>query len=270
MITPPKFPKTRAQGRTHNRRLGKVIHIDPTTGERKLVPRGRARADVVFRRLEQAVPRAELAHIMECCSDERAQRLFKMLVEPKYLKRTLPWMAMECGLAYHDVLVLIRNHHLGEGLVRMSAHAPQVMEDIAVDARSREVTCGNCKGNLEMINGELVASVQVTEVVEDEKTKRPKLLQKLDDEGRPMWERCLVCDGLGTLRKVGDAESRKIMFETLKLTGQRGPLIAQQFNSGGASSMEDAVGAAHAALDIPALPAPAPSPTKGGPDETPH
>jgi hypothetical protein len=259
MITPPKFPKTRAQGKKHNRRLLKVVHIDPDTGERKMVPRGRARSDVIFRRLEQTVPRTELAHIMECCPDERAQRLFKMLVEPKYMKRTLPWMAQECGLAYQDVLVLIRNHHLGEGMIRMSAHAPQVMEDVAIDARSREVTCTNCRG---YFIGE-IASVPVMEAVVDEKTGRTTMTQSVDPvDGHLLFERCLVCDGVGTLRKVGDADSRKLLFETLKLTGQRGPLIAQQFNSGGATSMEDSVGAAHDALDLPALPVP----SKGAPD----
>lgn len=195
------------------------------------------------------MPRAEMAYIMECAGDERAQRLMKTMLDPRYRKRTLPWMARECGLSYMDVVLLIKNHHIGDGTVRMSRYVPQAMEDIAVDSLSKEVTCGNCKG----VKVNDVAVVPVTEIVEDEKSQRAVVMQKLDDAGAPMWEKCLVCDGTGTLRKVGDTDARRIMFETLGLTGRKGPLVVQQFNSG---SMEDTVGAAHDVLDVPALKAP--------------
>lgn len=235
---------------TKRRKLSKVVHIDPATGERKLVNRKQhPKDDMIFRRLEHSMPRDEMAYIMECASDERAQRLMKVMVDPRYRKRTLPWMARECGLNYMDIVLLIKNHHIGDGTVRMSRHVPQAMEDVAVDSLSKQVTCGNCKGHLE----DGVASVPVTEIVEDEKSKRSVVMHKLDPDGAPMWERCLVCDGVGTLRKVGDAKSRELLFETMGLTGRKGPLVVQQFNQGGGASMEDTVASARDVLDVPAL-----------------
>jgi hypothetical protein len=227
--------------------MPKVNHKDPVTGATiRVNMKQRPNDDVIFRRLEHSMPRDEMAYIMECANDERAQRLMKTMLDPRFRKRTLPWMARECGLSYMDVVLLIKNHHIGDGTVRMARHVPQAMEDVAIDSLSKEVTCGNCRGYL--INS--VASVPVTEVVTDEQTGRQTIQQKLGPDGASLWEKCLVCDGVGTLRKVGDADSRKILFETMGLTGRKGPLVVQQFNTG---SMEDTVGAAHDVLDVPAL-----------------
>jgi len=113
----PGKPKLRDG--TLRRKLRKVTHIDPDTGEREIVNmKQRPNDDIVFRRLEHSMPRDEMAYIMECAGDERAQRLMKALVDPRYRKRTLPWMARECGLSYMDIVMLIRNHRIGDGTVR--------------------------------------------------------------------------------------------------------------------------------------------------------
>jgi len=65
-----------------------------------------------------------------------------------------------------------------------------------------------------------------------------------------MWKKCLVCDGVGTIRQVGDADSRKLLFETMKLTGNRGPLVAIQNNNGGAPTMEDSMASVRDVLDV--------------------
>lgn len=249
MITPPKYTRK-------FKKRPKVSRRNDETGELEMVPmKQRPNDDQVFRRLEHSIPRTEWISIMECAGDDkRVKLLLQLLMEPKYRKRTLPWMAMQCGLSYAEVVILFKNHKVGEGTIRMSKHIPQAMEDIAVDSLSKEVTCGNCKGHFEEdADGAAVASVPVTEVVTDDKTGKSQILQKLDADGKPMWERCLVCDGVGTLRKVGDAKSRSLMFETLGLIKQPGPLVAVQNNFGGATSMEDSVGAAHAAIDVPLL-----------------
>ena len=177
----PGKPKLRDG--TPRRKLRKVTHIDPDTGEREIVNmKQRPNDDIVFRRLEHSMPRDEMAYIMECAGDERAQRLMKALVDPRYRKRTLPWMARECGLSYMDIVMLIRNHRIGDGTVRMSKYVPQAMEDVAVDSLSKEVTCGNCKGYLI----DSVASVPVTEVVADEKTGRQVIQQRVDAQGEAM------------------------------------------------------------------------------------
>src|SRR6267378_8307535 len=142
MITPPKYTRK-------YRKRPKIPKRNPETGEIEMVPmKQHPRDHLVFRRLEASVPRAEWIEITQCAAeDKRVKLLMQLLMEPKYKKRTLPWMAMQCGLSYAEVLMLFKNHQLGQGTMRMSRHIPQAMEDIAIDSLSKEVTCGNCKGH---------------------------------------------------------------------------------------------------------------------------
>src|SRR4029077_10795513 len=224
-------------------KIPKVRHRDPDTGESILVPRGRARTDVLFRRLGESMEEEEFTDILQSTADPRAKRLLELLVSPKHMKWSLPRLAMEAGLSYEDVVLMIRNRNLGTGIIRMSSHAPDVMEDVAIDARSREVACPKCRGDK-----------MVPKVIEetDEKTGKVTFAQAVDPtDGHLVFEKCLACDGAGIIRQIGDADSRKLMFETLKLTGRTAPLVVQQFNQAG--SMEDAVASAHDVLDVPIL-----------------
>lgn len=225
---------------------GRKVVKDPETGKMRIVARKQPpRRDKVFRRLEASVPRDEWIQALGTSGDERAIHLMERMLDPNLGRASLPRLAADVGLTYAQALQIITKHRLGQGLLRMSAHVPQVLEDVAVDSKSREVTCGSCRGY--KVGG--IAVVAITESVHDPDTKRNVVVQKLDDEGRPMWERCLTCDGTGTLRKVGDADARKLLFETMKLTGRNAPLVVQQFNAAGAS-MEDAVASVADAIDV--------------------
>lgn len=98
------------------------------------------------------------------------------------------------------------------GLLRMSTALPEVMADVAEDAKSRTVTCSRCDG-LKVV-------------------RLPVGSEQLD---RP----CPACSGKGEIRTPGDKHARDLVFESMKLTGQAGPLVAIQQNfTGGDESME--------------------------------
>ena len=65
------------------------------------------------------------------------------------------------------------------------AIAPAIMEDVALDARSRMETCKGCQG-----------------------------------EGTVNTRRCPQCEGEGLTRVPGDHQSRKLLFQTLGLIGK--------------------------------------------------
>jgi hypothetical protein len=198
-------------------------------GNRKLVKRlSPPRKDKIFRRLEKSLSREELQLAVAASPNEKAELLLLHMTDPALRTMSLPTMAKRCGLRYADVLKLIRDYRLDQGLLKMTEHVPRVMEDIAVDAQSQVVKCPSCSGMGE--------------------------LWKYDKEENPIEgsnKVCVTCDGTGKLRKIGDADARKLMFETLKLTGQRGPLVAQQFNMGSAGSVEDVVDVVEGALAAP-------------------
>lgn len=206
----------------------KVV-TDKVTGESKLATRtSPPRKDRIFRRLEASVPRAELTEALAAAgtSDEKAEMLMMMLMDPAFKRSSLPMLAKQCGLSYAAVLKIITNHRIDQGILKMSAHAPQVLEDIAIDAKSRLVPCPACKG---------VGTI----------------VKAKDKEGGPIdVETCWSCEGEGKLRKVGDADARKLLMETMGLTGKKGPLVVQQFNNGSAPTMDEAVSSVSEIIDV--------------------
>src|SRR5262249_54480225 len=54
-------------------------------------------------------------------------------------------------------------------------------------------------------------------------------------------KKCPECKGSGEVRMSGDKHARDLVFESMKLTGQKSPLVAMQQNfvSGGSDMMLD-------------------------------
>lgn len=88
-----------------------------------------------------------------------------------------------------------------DGFVRMVQHLPEVMEQIAEDAKSRHEECAACQGT-----GEITRKVNVGTEDETEET-----------------DRCVACKGTGQVYVLGDEMRLRLMFETLELVGKRGP-----------------------------------------------
>lgn len=225
---------------------GRKAVKDPSTGELKMVPRkSPPRKDIVFRRLEQSVPREEWLQALETSGDERAQHLMMRMMDPAFAKHSLPKLARDVGLTYPQVFKLITQHRLDQGLLRMSAHVPQVLEDVAVDAQSTMVPCPGCQGS-GVLHDRVMDTDDSGQPIIDPTTKKPLM--------KTVESKCWSCDGVGKLRKIGDADSRKLMFDTLQLTGRKGPLIAQQFVNAGGQTVEDTLDQASQVLDVKAEP----------------
>jgi hypothetical protein len=221
---------------------GKKTVKDKETGEWKVVPRqGPPRRDTYFRRLEDSIEKDELLEVLDASTDERAHHLMLRMLDPVIGKRTLPQLAKEVGLSYAQVLQLITRHNVEAGILAMARRAPKVLEDVAIDSESKEVKCGQCKGTGEIDESGSTGSKGTGEVTET------------DSPGEDRHSTCFVCDGTGTLRKVGDEASRKLMFETLKLTGRgTGPQV--QVNVGSNQTMEDTIASVRDVLDVKAEP----------------
>ena len=86
------------------------------------------------------------------------------------------------GLSSIDLLDAFRNFQLLRGIIEMSRVAPEIMADVAEDARSRMETCKGCQG-----------------------------------EGTVNTRRCPQCEGEGLTRVPGDYRARKLIFQALRL-----------------------------------------------------
>lgn len=190
------------------------------------------RNNTALARIEKSVPKAELERLLDQSDDPRAHHLVSLMFDISLKNVKLPELARRAGLQYSEVLRMITLGRLGDGALAMSEHAPQVMEDVAIDAKSRIVECPTCGG-----------SGEVSSVVKGEKE---------DEEEEPSVETsvCGTCDGSGKLRKIGDIDARKLMFETLGLTNKgKGAMVNVNVNGAGLATVEDDLDTAQKVID---------------------
>lgn len=148
-------------------------------------------------RLNKTLPRLELATALEMTGGTDEGHLAKLLrSQGESAGRNISTLAANIGLSYKRVVECYRDMKRLEGIVAVAQRLPKVMEDVAVDAESRDVTCAACEG---------LGTVAV----------------KRDDQGLPTETKmCIPCEGKGKVLKPGDAVARKQVLEMMELSGK--------------------------------------------------
>ncbi len=138
-----------------------------------------------MKRLADNISQDEMVGALYSSTDERAVRLLQMMGDPAFAHFSLGKLCQRVGLTSIDLLNAFRNYQLLRGIVEMSRVVPEIMADVAEDARSRMGICKGCEG---------------------ERTVNTR--------------RCPQCEGDGQVRVPGDYRARKSMFEALGLIGK--------------------------------------------------
>ena len=159
----------------------------PTKKPRKKAQTAKSppRKDPIMKRLGENITRDEMVGALYSSTDERAVRLLQMMGDPAFANFSLGKLCQRVGLTTIDLLNAFRNFQLLRGILEMSRAVPEVMANVAEDARSRMETCKGCQG-----------------------------------EGTVNTRRCPQCEGEGLTRVPGDHQSRKLLFQTLGLIGK--------------------------------------------------
>lgn len=147
------------------------------------------------------------------------------LHDPKNAKYSFALLMRKHDMTLHELQTLYTDGQRHIGLLNIASRLPQVMEDVGEDALSKYVLCARCDGR----------KILVDIIERDEKTGKPTKTEERE---------CPVCEGVGKVRESGDKHARDLMFESMKLTKQSGPLvgIVQNFGAGNAGldgKMED-------------------------------
>jgi hypothetical protein len=155
--------------------------------------------------LQKHLPTHELVNALASQSlDNRFHRLLLMVVNPRYADLSLPILCMRCGVKFMDLVSAVKELKLGESILRMLLHAPEVIEDVTQDAKSVPIPCPHCS-----VKGK--------------------------SEG------CKFCHKTGIKMVPGDSAARRLLFETFGLTGQA-PMNATQVNVNvGGESLEETI-----------------------------
>lgn len=144
-------------------------------------------------------------------ADSPARELLRLLYEPASVGKPLGYLVEKAGMDLEEIVALAETYHLAIGKLATLPHAPEILEDVAIDAKSRLATCEKCigSGKHHVMMGDGMGGQTYV----------------------PTAYTCPACDGIGKIRKVGDKQARVLMFEALGLVGKaKGPLVAIQNN----------------------------------------
>ncbi len=161
----------------------------------------------MVRNFWKGVPHDEFIQSLETSPNEKMVLLRNAMCDPDFRRYGVAQLCHHVGVSISDLYEVWRSYQHSVGLIRALGHVPDILDDIAVDARSKDRPCPACRGT------------GVTE------------------EGE-----CLTCEGNKRVRISGDIDSRKLILEATGITGKgRGLNINISNTIGKTDSMEDVI-----------------------------
>src|SRR5215475_10359810 len=155
----------------------------------------------------------ELA-LSDHAKNDKYAAFLQALSDPTYARCSFPTLLRKFNISLHEAQSIYTDHTRHTAMLQMCSQLPQVIADVTEDAKSHMRACPRCDGE------KVVVSMR------GNKSTRKK---------------CPECKGTGEVRMIGDKHARDLVFESMKLTGQKSPLVAMQQNfvSGGRDMMLD-------------------------------
>lgn len=162
--------------------------------------------DLAARRFKDNVDMDSLKLFLEDAGTDKYDTFLAMLADPAYIRLSFAALARKANVTLQELQELYSNGMRHLGLLKLATALPDIIGDVAIDARTTMESCHRCDGLMVVPFGE--------------------------NGTKP----CPMCKGKGEIRRVGDKQARELVFESAKLTGQTGPLVAIQNNFAGTDS----------------------------------
>ncbi len=167
--------------------------------------------------------------ILTAPPDSKFGRIATILDDPRYATKPLPLLTRQLGISLVDLVEGYAETALAVAHMASLHRLPEVVAENAVDALPTKVTCPDCGGHKRV----------------DDPTG------KVNKVGNPMRVRCPNCAGLGMVRRPGETDAKKLMFQHEKLIGDGGQRVSVGVNVGLAiPSLMDAVDVQERALKL--------------------
>jgi hypothetical protein len=159
--------------------------------------------DKPMARFAETIDQEALSSFLDTSGNDRYETLMILMQDPAYAGLKFATLCKKANVTLHEMQEIYANGMRQVALLRMSNALPDLMADVAEDARTRQETCPRCDG---------FGFIPYKEVTRE----------------------CPMCHGKLTVRRVGDKQARELVFESAKMIRQSGPMVAiqQNFNSG--------------------------------------
>jgi hypothetical protein len=177
-----------------------------------------ARHDSAFQHFIDNVDDAAFTAALEDAADAKYQSLLRARLDPRNRRTSFSKLCRNFGISIADVDDLYRKSQIHIGMIRSANHIPDLMEDIAIDAKSKLQYCTRCDGK-----------GIVTDLVEDAGGS-DDFARSAKSERGGIERMCPMCKGVGEVRVAGDRTARDLVYESIGLIGRKGPMVAIQNN----------------------------------------
>jgi hypothetical protein len=181
--------------------------------------------DEPMRRFSEHVDREHLQMFLHQSGNDRYETLALMMGDPAFAGLTFATLCKKNNITLHEMQMLYTDGMRQLALLKMSNALPDLMMDVAEDAKSKMEACPRCDG------------------------------QGIVPDTGDRTKDCPACQATGKIRRIGDRHARDLVFESAKLTKQTGPLVAIQNITTGDSHLEAILKKTRAiVLDKPNMP----------------
>jgi len=175
-----------------------------------------SRTRALVRSLFDSAPRDEWLRVLTTHPlSSPAGKLAALMGDPAYSKHSPESLCREAGVTYNDLVDLYRQHKVGEAVIQAaSRHVGRFVDDLGEDSRSLVAVCQFCWGECRIV------------------------VPSRSDPSISLEVACPQCAGTGTVRRPGDAASRKLFAQVLGAVEERsGPIVQNniQINGNGHS-----------------------------------
>jgi hypothetical protein len=167
-------------------------------------------------KMESKEQRESLALVLRKSGDARMQLLARQALDPDFKHTSFATLAENNHLNYHMIADEFKGLMRSEGFIRQAQHLPEIMEQTAMDAKSKWITCETCDGVRE-----------VPDIEAFNKLKREAKAAKAEAPTIAPRKQCPRCKGEGLTWQLGDIDRLKLVYETYGLTGKGGGVGVQ-------------------------------------------
>lgn len=113
------------------------------------------------------------------------------IIDPRKMSTDICTLAKRHSIGLTEMIQIWRSYHLTSALTVHIESSPAIAADVVIDARSIKICCPRCDG---------AGMIRVT---------RKDVVDWLD---------CPQCEATGSVRKVGDAKARDLVYQTIGFT----------------------------------------------------
>ena len=149
--------------------------------------------------------------------DEKYETFMAALMDPSQAHISYPVLCKRYGVTLHELNGLYMDGMRHLGMMNAAGRVPKIMDNVFENAENRLTNCPRCDG--------------LKEITKNEYDQDGKLINSTS-------RTCPQCEGVGKITAMGDKHAQDLVFESMKLTNQKGPAVQIQQNFGDSTLLD--------------------------------